>query len=179
MRIITGSAKGTKLKTPSGLAVRPTGDRVKESVFNILHSHVLESNVLDLFAGTGNLGLEALSRGASHAVFVEQRLASIALIRENANLTKLSDKITILKANVLSQIPKLTGKFELVFCDPPYNQNLVKQVLSRIDQTAILADGGILIIEYSQHESVEMDLNQLQLYRTERFGETRIGFWKN
>lgn len=179
MRIITGSAKGTKLKTPRGLAIRPTADRVKESVFNILRSHILNSKVLDLFAGTGNLGLEALSRGASHATFVEQSLTSIALIKENAKLTKLSDQITILKANVLSQIPKFTEKFDLIFCDPPYNQSLVKQVLFHIDQTAILADGGILIVEYSQHESLELDLNLLQLFRTEHFGETCIGFWKN
>jgi 16S rRNA (guanine(966)-N(2))-methyltransferase RsmD len=178
MRIITGSAKGTKLKTPRGLAVRPTGDRVKESLFNILGSRVPDARVLDLFAGTGNLGLEALSRGANHTTFVEQSMVSISLIRENAVLTKLQDRITIVKANVLSAIGRLGGQFDLIFCDPPYNKNLVSQVLTSIDQAAILADGAILIIEHSQHEGVEIALNQLQLVRSERFGETCIGFWK-
>lgn len=177
MRIITGSAKGTKLKTPRGMAVRPTGDRVKESLFNILGSRVPDARVLDLFAGTGNLGLEALSRGANHTTFVEQSMVSIALIRENAILTKLQDQITIVKANVLSAIDRLEGQFDLIFCDPPYNQGLVSQVLIRIDSAAILADRGMLIVEHSQHERIESSLNQLNLIRSERFGETCIGFW--
>ena len=178
MRIITGSAKGTKLKTPRGMAVRPTGDRVKESLFNILGSRVIDARVLDLFAGTGNLGLEALSRGASHTTFVEQSHVSIALIRENAALTKLQDHIRIVKGNVLTILNRLEGQFDLIFCDPPYNQALVSKVLIQLDQAAILADGGLLVIEYSQHEQVEEALNQLQLVRMERFGETCIGFWK-
>lgn len=178
MRIITGSAKGTKLKTPKGLAVRPTGDRVKESIFNILGSLVVEARVLDLFAGTGNLGLEALSRGAEHTTFVEQSPASIALVRENASLTKLADKIAIIKGNVLTVLPRITEKYDLVFCDPPYNKGFVGQVLLSLDNSTLLVDGGILIVEHSQHEIVEVKLTQLQLRRTERFGETCISYWK-
>jgi 16S rRNA (guanine(966)-N(2))-methyltransferase RsmD len=178
MRIITGSAKGTKLKTPRGMKVRPTGDRVKETLFNILGCRVVEAKVLDLFAGTGNLGLEAVSRGAVSATFVEQSPVSIALIRDNAALTKLSDKITIKKGNVLTVIPQFNEQYNLVFCDPPYNQNLVGQVLLRIDKAELLAPEGILVIEHSQHERVNADLNNLHLVRTERFGETCISFWK-
>ena len=178
MRIITGSAKGTKLKTPRGLDVRPTSDRVKGSVFNILGSLVIDANVLDLFAGTGNLGLEALSRGALQATFVEQSPTSIALIRENAALTKLESKVIICKGNVLSAIPRLKGRFNLVFCDPPYNQQLVGRVLTQLDTTAVMADEAVLILEHSQHEIVEQPFNNLQLIRCERFGETCIGFWK-
>lgn len=178
MRIITGSAKGTRLKTPKGLAVRPTGDRVKESLFNILGSRVINARVLDLFAGTGNLGLEAVSRGAVQATFIEQSATSIALIRDNALLTKLTGKIAIRKGNVLSLINQLEEQFDLIFCDPPYNQNFVSQVLLRIDKTDILADEGILIIEHSQHETVDVSLDQLQLVRNEKFGETCISFWK-
>lgn len=178
MRIITGSAKGTKLKTPRGMGVRPTGDRVKESLFNILGSRVLEAKVLDLFAGTGNLGLEAVSRGAIGVTFVEQSPGSIALIRENAALTKLSNKINIKRGNVLSVIPQLNEQYNLIFCDPPYNQNLVGQVLLRIDRAGILAEDGVLIVEHSQHEIVDVDLNSLHLVRTEKFGETCVSFWK-
>lgn len=178
MRIITGSAKGTKLKTPRGMAVRPTADRVKESLFNILGPRVHGATVLDLFAGTGNLGLEALSRGANRAVFVEQNKASIALIRANAVLTKLQDRIMIVKANVLSALDDIEGQFDLIFCDPPYNRNLVGQVAMRMDMSAILADDAILIIEHSQHEPVEFILQHLRLIRSERFGETCISFLK-
>ena len=178
MRIITGSAKGTKLKTPKGLAVRPTGDRVKESLFNILGSRVVDARVLDLFAGTGNLGLEAASRGANHVTFVEQSLTSISLIRNNAILTKLADKLSIRKGNVLSVITQINEQFNLIFCDPPYNQSFVSQVLLRIDTINILADEGILIIEHSQHEAVDAALIRLQLIRSEKFGETCISFWK-
>ncbi|MDU4959965.1 MAG: 16S rRNA (guanine(966)-N(2))-methyltransferase RsmD [Sporomusaceae bacterium] len=178
MRIITGSAKGAKLKTPRGMAVRPTADRVKESLFNILGSRVEAASVLDLFAGTGNLGLEALSRGAGHATFVEQSMASIALIRDNAALTKLQDRITIVKANVLTALERLEGQFDLVFCDPPYNRGLVNQVLTKIDTASILADNALVVLEHSQHEQAASGLNQLQLVRQERFGETCVGFWR-
>lgn len=179
MRIITGTAKGTKLKTPRGLAVRPTADRVKESIFNILGGRVIDANVLDLFAGTGNLGLESLSRGAGHATFVDQSHSSISLIKQNAIQTKLQDQLSIIKGNVLTVLDKaLVGQhYDLIFCDPPYNKGLVALVLSKVDQLALLESGGIVIAEHSEHESVGSQWQNLQLRRVEHFGETCISFF--
>ena len=126
MRIITGSARGAKLKAPKGQNTRPTADRIKESLFNILGSFIYDKNVLDLFSGTGNLSLEALSRGANHAIMVDCSLDSISTIKFNATHTKLIDKSTILKADVFAIIKKLhlkQTKFDIIFFDPPYHQD--------------------------------------------------------
>ncbi len=179
MRIITGSAKGTKLKPPKGLSTRPTGDRVKESLFNILGFQLNETRVLDLFAGTGNLGLEALSRGAHSALFVDQDMQSINLIKENAQLTKLVEKTQIYKGEVLRTIDGLANtmqKFDLIFCDPPYNKGLVNRVLDKLDTTRILSDEGIIIMEHSRHELVADQWKHLHCFRRERYGETTLSF---
>jgi 16S rRNA (guanine966-N2)-methyltransferase len=179
MRIITGTAKGTKLKTPRGLDTRPTADRVKESLFNILGPRVLDAAVLDLFAGTGNLGLEALSRGASKAIFIDHDSRSIQMIRDNIELTKLTHQAQIHKADVLRTVDRLmreSGRFHLIFCDPPYNKGFVRAVLDKLDASDILMEGGIIIMEHSRHEPVAGEWKQLQLLRTERYGETRVSF---
>lgn len=182
MRIITGSAKGTKLKAPRDSMIRPTADRVKESVFNVLGPKVLAANVLDLFGGTGNLGLEALSRGASSAVFVDQSEISIGLIKTNAANTKLVDRVTSYRGEVLKTLDKLRAQgksFDLIFCDPPYNKGLVTAVLAKIDQSTLLASGGTIIMEHSRHEPVVSAWKLLKVDRTQRYGETMISFIKS
>jgi 16S rRNA (guanine(966)-N(2))-methyltransferase RsmD len=179
MRIITGSAKGAKLKAPHGDSTRPTADRVKESLFNILGHKVTEAHVLDLFAGTGNLGLEALSRGASHAVFVDQELQCVALIKENARHTKLLDQTQILRQEVLRAMDLLARsdrQFDLIFCDPPYNKGFVGAVLQKTDCYRILRTDGIVIMEHSRHEMLPEHLENLECIRTQRYGETLISF---
>lgn len=179
MRIITGIAKGTKLKTPRGLATRPTADRVKESLFNILGPYVLDASVLDLFAGTGNLALEALSRGAANALVVDHGSTSIQIILDNARLTKLYSQVEICKSDVLKALDRLNNegrRFNLIFCDPPYNKGFVSTVLSKIDTTSILVESGIIVFEHSKHEIVAEKWNSLQVIRTERYGETLISF---
>jgi len=180
MRIITGIAKGAKLKAPRGMDTRPTADRVKESIFNILGTMVLEATVLDLFAGTGNLGLEALSRGAKHAVFVDQSAISMRVIKDNAIHTKLVHSADFYKSDVLKAVDKLgrAGQmFDLIFCDPPYNKGLVTSVLTKIDELNILTAGGIIILEHSRHENIDKQLSNLQLNRSERYGETIVSFY--
>lgn len=179
MRIITGSAKGTKLKAPAGIDTRPTADRVKESVFNILGDIVVDARVLDLFAGTGNLGLEALSRGAKTAVFVDNSNDSIAIITENAHHTKLVQHTEIYRNDVLRALDRLVQdgrSFELLFCDPPYKQGFVQVVLEKLDKHPIMALGGVVVIEHSRHEKIADEWEHLQLKRTERYGVTMISF---
>jgi 16S rRNA (guanine(966)-N(2))-methyltransferase RsmD len=179
MRIITGSAKGAKLKAPRGLETRPTTDRVKESVFNILGGMVVDAGVLDLFAGTGNLGLEALSRGAKEAVFIDRRAESVAVIKDNAEHTKLSAKTKIYKRDVLAAIEQLNQSgqsFSMIFCDPPYNRGFVASVLKKLDEGTLLQDSGIVVIEHSQHELVADTWLTLDVKRTEKYGETMVSF---
>jgi len=179
MRIITGSAKGAKLKAPSGLDTRPTADRVKESVFNILSDIVVDARVLDIFAGTGNLGLEALSRGAKSAVFVDNSHDSVAIIKENAQHTKLADHVEICKNDVLRALDRFvqTGRcFDLLFCDPPYSRGFVQAVLDKLDKHPIMALDGVIVIEHSRHEQIADEWEHLQLKRTERYGATLISF---
>lgn len=180
MRIITGSAKGVRLKTPQGMETRPTSDRVKESLFNILSNRVLDAMVLDLFAGTGNLGLEALSRGAAQAIFVDRSFNSINLIKDNASLTKLADRAECYKSDVFSALSKICQakqQFDLIFCDPPYNQGFVDKILQVVDNAEILAEDGILMIEHSKHEKVLFSLQKIEMIRTEKYGGTLISFF--
>lgn len=179
MRIITGIAKGIKLKAPQGLETRPTTDRVKESVFNILSDIVVDARVLDLFAGTGNLGLESLSRGAKSAVFVDQSSESIGMIKENATHTKLVDHTEIYKNDVLRALDRFVQEqrsFDLLFCDPPYQKGFVQAVLEKLDKQPIMAHDGIVVMEHSRHEPIADEWEHLQLRRTERYGETLISF---
>lgn len=179
MRIITGSAKGAKLKAPRGLDTRPTADRVKESVFNILGSRVEAAQVLDLFAGTGNLGLEALSRGALRAVFIDRSAASVAVIKENALHTRLISQTSIIKSDVGQTLDRLerSGQiFTLVFCDPPYNRGLVQATLTQLATGRLLAENSIIVVEHSQHEAILTEWTGFPVTRTECYGETRVSF---
>ncbi|MCX7780769.1 MAG: 16S rRNA (guanine(966)-N(2))-methyltransferase RsmD [Negativicutes bacterium] len=179
MRIITGTAKGRKLKAPKGLMVRPTADRVKESVFNIIADRIYGAEVLDLFAGTGNLGLEALSRGAASAVFVDNAPASLAVLKSNAEHTRLAERSHYIRADALKAVDILHSQgrlFDLIFCDPPYNKGHVVALLQQIEARLIVKPTGLLIIEHSRHEPVTSSLVKLQVVRTEQYGETVVSF---
>lgn len=179
MRIITGIAKGARLKTPRGMDVRPTADRVKESVFNILGQANIESDVLDLFSGTGNLGLEAVSRGAKSAVLVDQSPSSIELIKANAIHTKLIDRVKITRSEVLRYLDRANNsdlKFDLIFCDPPYNQGLVDAVLLKVNSYSLLKPRGIMVVEHSRRELVNDQYDRLRVVRSEKYGETMVTF---
>ena len=175
MRIITGSARGCRLKTPKGAEVtRPTADRVKESLFNILGQMVAGRKVLDIFAGTGNLGLEALSRGAESAVFVDK--ATAKLITENLQLTRLQEKGTVRSGDVFAELSRqAAGKaeFSLIFCDPPYHKGLWQQALRQIDASdGLMAENGILVVEHGAQENEIPELSRLQLVHNRRYGHT-------
>ncbi len=180
MRIIAGSAKGTRLKTPKGMNTRPTTDRVKESVFGILAARVADADVLDLFAGTGNLGLEALSRGASTAILIDKNIQSIKIMLENAILTKLTGMAVICREDVMQALRRFDNEgkaFDLIFCDPPYNLGLGPKVLQTIDTGNVLKDSGILVLEHSRHEKIPEGLKRIVAYRSEFYGETVVSFF--
>ncbi|MBP8641234.1 MAG: 16S rRNA (guanine(966)-N(2))-methyltransferase RsmD [Oscillospiraceae bacterium] len=146
MRVITGSARGRKLLEPKDMAIRPTTDKVKESIFNIVQFDIEGRRVLDLFAGTGQLGIEALSRGAAHATFVDESNDAIKIVRTNLEHCKLTGEIV--RENAVSFLERC-GKYDVIFLDPPYKTGLIDTVLRKIIQFDILSDGGIIICETS------------------------------
>ena len=151
MRVITGSARGRKLMEPKDQSVRPTTDMVKEAIFSIVQFDVPGRRVLDLFAGTGQLGIEALSRGARECVFVDNSAASLALVRKNLEICGFSG--VVVRSDALAFLRR-AGKFDLVFVDPPYHGGLYEDVLNGLFSFDILNDGGIILVESMRNESM-------------------------
>ena len=151
MRVIAGSAKRLQLKTVEGMDTRPTTDRIKETLFNMISAYLADSNFLDLFSGSGAIGIEALSRGAACAVFVEQSKKAMECIKENLRYTKLADKAEVYETDVLNALNRLEGKktFDYIFMDPPYNQLHEKRVLEYLSNSTLLSADGIIIVEAS------------------------------
>lgn len=150
MRVISGIARGMKLKTPDGLDTRPTQDRIKETLFNMLQSYIADSVFVDLFSGSGGIGIEALSRGAKKAYFVENFKDAIQCIESNLSTTKLKENAVLLKTDAVSSIHHIfEKKVDIIFMDPPYNQLLEKQVLTCLKDMKFVAEDTIIIVEAS------------------------------
>ena len=171
MRVITGSARGRRLKTPEGMDIRPTTDNVKESVFNILQFDIEGRRVLDLFAGTGQLGIECLSRGAREAVFVDQSRDAVKIIREN--LKSCGFSAPVLQQDSLGYLNGC-GPFDLIFVDPPYDAGLYEVVLEKINSIDILSEGGIILCE-CRRETVLPEMRAPYGKRKEyRYGKVKL-----
>lgn len=151
MRVIAGKAKRLSLKTIPGEATRPTTDRIKETLFNMIQNELADIRFLDLFAGSGAIGIEALSRGAAEAVFVEKNPKAVQCIKENLAFTRLASQGSVISSDVMSALHRLEGQppFDVVFMDPPYDQELEKQVLTCLAESKVLADNALLIVEAS------------------------------
>lgn len=148
MRVIAGSARRIQLKTLDGMETRPTTDRIKETLFNMIDPWIGDCDFLDLFAGSGGIGIEALSRGAREAVFVERNEAGVKVIRENLNRTRLTERAVCMQAEVSAGLRRLIGReFDYIFMDPPYHERLEKDVLTLIQELAILRKDGMVIVE--------------------------------
>lgn len=180
MRVIGGTARGRLLQSPKGNRIRPTSDRVKEALFNIITSRVNEARVLDLFAGTGSLGIEALSRGAAWAVFVDWDWDSIRLIRKNLELTGLSARAEVYRQDVLQALPLLQRKgksFDLIFLDPPYREEKGKMVLEQLAQRKLLVPGGMAVVEHGCREVLAAEIADLCLWRQRQYGDTVLSLY--
>lgn len=147
MRVITGKARGIALKTPDGMLTRPTTDRVKEALFSIIHFDIPGARVLDLFGGTGQLGIEALSRGAKSAVFVDAREESCRLIRENLKRTHLEADAKVIRSDYLAYLDRCREQFDIILLDPPYAEVFLENALKKITEIDILQTGGIIVAE--------------------------------
>ena len=175
MRVITGAARGRKLLEPEGMAVRPTTDMVKEAMFNIIQFDIEGRRVLDLFAGTGQLGIEALSRGAAECVFCDESARSVKLVRENLRRCGMSAKVE--QCESISFLRR-AGKFDLVFLDPPYDSNLRENALEVIQNVDIMNDGGIIVCE-SRREKVLPELAEpYRMTHSRRYGKVCLTVYK-
>ena len=174
MRVITGSARGRRLKELEGLETRPTTDRVKEGLFNILQCDIEGRRVLDLFAGTGQLGIECLSRGAASAVFVDRRADAVKLVRENLEITGLQDRARVVQGDAVEYLRALREKFDLVFLDPPYASGLLEKSLEQLTRFDILREHGIIVCESGTEWSVPTLAPPYEAGREYRYGQIKL-----
>jgi 16S rRNA (guanine(966)-N(2))-methyltransferase RsmD len=178
MRVITGKARGVALKTPEGLNTRPTADRVKEALFSIIQFDIPGKRILDLFGGTGQLGIEALSRGAKSAVFVDEREDSCALIRENLRRTKLEQDGRVIRSDYLAYLSRCREKFDIIFLDPPYAEVFLENSLKRITEIDILESGGIMVAERPLGKDLPWDFPGYSRSKDYKYGKTLITIYR-
>ena len=171
MRVITGTARGRRLRTPENYDIRPTTDNVKESLFNIIQFDVEGRKVLDLFAGTGQLGIECLSRGADSVVFVDESREAVNIVKDNLKTCGLS--ASVLQMEALSYL-RGCGKFDLIFVDPPYDSNLYEEVLKIINSVDILSDGGIIICEARRDRQLPEMTEPYRKLREYHYGKVKL-----
>ena len=181
MRIVAGKNKGTTLKSPKDLSIRPTSEKVREALFDILGISVEEAYFLDLFAGTGAVGIEALSRGAKEVIFIEKEQKCIKNIKDNLEKTKNSQNALVYKIDFLSGLKLLDKKncqLDHIFLDPPYNRGLINISLLEISNLPILRRNGLVIAQHYKKEKVMENINNLKLFNQRIYGECYLSFYE-
>jgi len=178
MRVITGKARGIVLKTPDGMATRPTSDRVKEALFSIIQFDIPAARVLDLFGGTGQLGIEALSRGAKRAVFVDEREDACRLIRENLKRTKLEQSARVVRSDYMAYLKTCSEQFDIVLLDPPYAEVFLENSLKMITEIDILQSGAIIVAERPVGKELPWDFPGFERSRDYKYGNTLVTIYR-
>ena len=177
MRVISGIARGTKLDSRESISTRPTLDRIKENMFNLIQDKVRDSVVLDLFAGSGQLGIEALSRGADRAYFCDIDREDIVFLNKNIAKTRLTEKSIVLNEDFKKVLNTINTKFDLIFIDPPYKSNFVEESLNLIYEKSILNDDGLIIIETDETQKIQELLNSksyINILKTKNYGRVSL-----
>ena len=178
MRVITGKARGVALKTPEGLTTRPTADRVKEALFSIINFDIPDAEVLDLFGGTGQLGIEALSRGAKRAVFVDAGDAACKLIKENLRRTKLEGQGSVVRSDYLQYLSRCREKFSIVFLDPPYAEEFLENSLKKLSEIDILKSNGIIVCERPLGKDLPWESPGFTRSKDYKYGKTLLTLYR-
>ncbi len=178
MRVITGKARGRRLKTPPGMETRPTAEAVKEGIFSALQFQLEGRRVLDLFAGTGQLGIEALSRGAAFAVFVERKRETAALVRENLRLTGLEGQARVVCGGALEYLARAGEPFDLIFMDPPYAAGAWEKALGEISRRSLLSVGGQVLCEAPREMPLPQRVEGLTARKTYRYGRVTVTLYR-
>ncbi len=177
MRVISGKVRGTKLNSIDDISTRPTLDRIKENIFNLINIDFQDASVLDLFAGSGALGIECLSRGAKVCYFCDKNKKAIDIIKYNLTKTRLYDKAIILSNDYEKALDKLNERFDLIFLDPPYKSNLVYEALKRILELNMLNENGEIIVETDNYHDVLEEiykLSHLKILKDKNYGRVSI-----
>lgn len=178
MRVITGKARGVQLKTPEGMLTRPTADRVKEALFSSIQFEIAGAKVLDLFAGTGQLGIEALSRGAESAVFVDAREDACAIVRENLRRTKLEGQARVLRSDYMDYLNRCREQFRFIFLDPPYAEVFLENAIKRITEIDILQSDGIIVTERPLGKELPFEFQGFSRSKDYKYGKTLITLYR-
>ena len=178
MRIITGTARGVHLETLDGLETRPTGEKVKEAIFSIIQFDLPGASVLDLFGGTGQLGIEALSRGAKSAVFIDEREDACKLIKENLKRTKLESQGQVIRSDYSAYLKSVSQKFDIIFLDPPYAEVFLENSLNLITQIDILQSGGIIVTERPVEKALLWNFPGYNRSKDYKYGNTLITLFR-
>ena len=179
MRVIAGEAKGCTLKVVPGKGTRPISDRVKESLFNILGRRVVDAHFLDLFAGTGSVGIEALSRGAERAVFVERASKAVRVIEENLKHTHLAEWAEVLHVDVFDLVPRCQEQFDIIYVAPPQYRGLWSETLLALDRHSLLTRRGVIIAQIFPKEFEPLALEHYTLADQRKYGSTLLCFYEH
>ena len=178
MRVIKGTARGVQLKTPDGMLTRPTADRVKEALFSIINFDIPGAKVLDLFGGTGQLGIEALSRGAEEAVFVDAREDACRLIRENLSRTKLAGQAQVIRSDYMDYLNRASQRFSIILLDPPYAEVFLENALKRITEIDILQSDGIIVTERPLGKELPWEFDGFRRSKDYKYGKTLLTIYR-
>ena len=177
MRVITGTARGRVLKTLEGEDVRPTTDRVKEAIFSIIQFELEGRRVLDLFAGSGQLGIEALSRGAAYATFTDMSAESVDIVKQNLLATKLGVNAEVLRTEAVTFLKGNRKKYDIIFMDPPYSKGILQDTLPYAVRN--VNDGGVIICEHPYGEEMQQTVGNFSVYRDYKYGKIGITVYRN
>ena len=178
MRVITGKARGIQLKTPEGMQTRPTADRVKEALFSVLHFDLPGADVLDLFGGTGQLGIEALSRGAKSAVFVDQSEQACKLIRENLKRTRLEQQGRVIRSDYMDYLGRCRESYDIILLDPPYAEVFLENALKRITEIDILRSSGIIVAERPLGKELPWEFDGYTRSKDYKYGKVLLTIYR-
>lgn len=176
MRVITGTARGRKLITLEGNELRPTSEKTKEAIFSIIQFSIEGSKVLDLFAGSGQLGIEALSRGAESCFFIDQNKHAVSIIKENLKNTELVKQATVLNTNARTFLMNTDESFNIAFLDPPYSKGLIEQLLPLVEKR--MEKDGLILCEFPFGETVPENLENFSLAKTYKYGKTSVALYR-
>jgi 16S rRNA (guanine966-N2)-methyltransferase len=180
LRVIAGEYRGRRLDRIEGMDIRPTTDKVKESLFNIICDIVADSRFLDLFGGTGGIGIEALSRGAKNVVFIDSNAKSIKVLKGNLERLNIKDNVEVFNTDystAISKLHKYGREFDIIFADPPYSVGLAQDALKEIEKHNILAQTGRVIVEHDTKDEMPASVGRLNLYRSKQYGNTTLSFY--
>lgn len=177
MRIIAGEYKGRRLTSPADDRVRPTTDKAKEAIFSILTNEIYGSYVLDLFAGSGNLGLEALSRGAEHCWFADSSRDSLKLIRGNISYCRADERSTVIPGDFRKVLTRLEQQMDIILLDPPYGKNMIPECFELIGEFDLLAENGLIVAEHRRDEVLPDTMGKYEKIKERRYGTVVISIY--